>query len=98
MDKVESKRAVKAFLPPARRIVNKADPLDLLKMGATKDEYEGLVTEAARWLASDVPDFDQRLTTFVRSHYGLPPDRARMAKLAAELRVAWGRARSSGSA
>jgi hypothetical protein len=93
MDRVESKRAVKAFLPRARRVVNKVDPLDLVKMGASKDEYDDLVAEAARWLAAGVADFDQRLATFVRSHYGVPPDRARMAKLAAELRAAWGSSR-----
>jgi hypothetical protein len=93
MDRVESKRAVKAFLPRARRVVNKVDPLDLVKMGASKDEYDDLVAEAARWLAAGVADFDQRLVTFVRSHYGVPPDRARMAKLAAELRAAWGSSR-----
>jgi hypothetical protein len=93
MDRVESKRAVKAFLPRARRIVNKADPLDLVKMGASKDEYDDLVAEAASWLAAGVPDFDQRLATYVRSHYGVPADRARMTKLAAELRAAWGSSR-----
>ena len=90
MDKVESKRAVKAFMPRAKRVVNKADPLDLLKMGATKDEYDDLVAEAARWLADGVQDFEQRLATYVRSHYGVPADKARMSKLATELRAAWG--------
>jgi hypothetical protein len=89
MDKVESKRIVKAFLPRAKRVVNKVDPLDLVKMGASKDEYDDLVAEAARWLAAGVADFDQRLPTYVRSHYGLQPDRARMAQLAKELRAAW---------
>jgi hypothetical protein len=89
MDKVESKRAIKAFLPRAKRVVNKVDPLDLVKMGASKDEYDDLVAEAARWLAAGVADFDQRLATYVRSHYGLQPDRARIARLATELRAAW---------
>lgn len=93
MDRVESKRVVKAFLPRARRVVNKVDPLDLVKMGASKDEYDDLVAEAARWLAAGVADFDQRLATFVRSHYGVPPDRARMTRLAVELRAAWGSSR-----
>lgn len=89
MDKVESKKTVKAFLPRAKRVVNKVDPLDLVKMGASKDEYDDLVAEAARWLATDVANFEQRLATYVRSHYGVPPDRARIAKLATELRAAW---------
>ncbi|MEX2010617.1 MAG: hypothetical protein WEF51_00115 [Chloroflexota bacterium] len=89
MDRVESKRAVKAFLPRAKRVVNKVDPLDLVKMGASKDEYDDLVAEAARWLAAEVGDFDQRLATYVRSHYGVPPDRARIAQLGKELRAAW---------
>jgi hypothetical protein len=89
MDKVESKRATKAFLPRAKRVINKVDPLDLVKMGASKDEYDNLVAEAARWLAAGVADFDQRLSTYVRSHYGVQPDRVRMAQLAKELRAAW---------
>jgi hypothetical protein len=93
MDKVESKRTLKAFTPLAKRIVNKIDPLDLVKMGASKDEYDDLVAEAARWLAAEVPDFDQRLGTYVRSHYGVQPDRLRIAKLAAELRAAWQKSR-----
>jgi hypothetical protein len=93
MDKVESKRTVKAFTPLAKRIVNKVDPLDLVKMGASKDEYDDLVAEAARWLAAEVPDFDPRLATYVRSHYGVQPDRARIAKLATELRAAWQKSR-----
>jgi hypothetical protein len=93
MNPVEQRRVTKAFLPVARRIANKVDPLDLIKMGATKDEYDDLVAEAARWLARDVPDLDVRLAGFVRSHYGLAPDRARIAKLAAEFRAAWQGAR-----
>ncbi len=89
MNPVESKRAVKAFLPRAKRVVNKVDPLDLVKMGASKDEYDDLVAEAARWLVAGVADFDQRLATYVRSHYGLSADRAKMTRLAAELRTAW---------
>ncbi len=90
MDAVEMRRTVKAFLPRAKRVVNKADPLDLLKMGAAKDEYDDLVAQAARWLAEGVPDFEQRLSTYVRSHYGVPADKVRMSKLATELRAAWG--------
>jgi hypothetical protein len=93
MDKVESKRRTKHFLPLAKRAVNKVDPLDLVKMGASKDEYDDLVTEAARWLAAEIADFDQRLSTYVRSHYGVQPDRDKMAKLARELRAAWQSAR-----
>jgi hypothetical protein len=89
VDPVESKRRTKAFLPRAKRVVNKVDPLDLVKMGASKDEYDDLVAEAARWLVAGVADFEQRIATYVRSHYGVPADRARMAKLAAELRAAW---------
>lgn len=89
MDKVETKRALKAFLPAARRIVNKLDPLDLIKMGAPKDEYDDLVAEAARWLSRGAPDLDQKLAAFVRSHYGVPADRAAMVKLAAEFGRAW---------
>jgi len=93
MDKVESKRAIKAFMPAARRVVNRIDPLDLVNMGAPKDEYDELVWEAARWLAAGVPDVDQRLATYVRSHYGVQPDRAKIAKLATELRAAWQKSR-----
>jgi hypothetical protein len=89
MDKVESRRVSKAFLPRAKRVVNKVDPLDLVKMGASKDEYDDLVAESARWLAADVADFEQRLGTYVRSHYGVQPDRDRIARLAKELRAAW---------
>ena len=93
MDKVESKRTLKAFTPLAKRIVNKVDTLDPVKMGASKDEYDDLVAAAARWLAADVADFEQRLGTYVRSHYGVQPDRARIAKLATELRAAWQKSR-----
>jgi hypothetical protein len=93
MDRVDTKRALKAFLPAGRRIVNKIDPLDLIKMGAPKDEYDDLVAEAARWLSRDDPALDVRLAQFVRSHYQLSPDRATMAKLATELRRAWQSAR-----
>jgi hypothetical protein len=89
MDRVETKRALEAFHPRAKRVVNKVDPLDLVKMGASKDEYDDLVAEAARWLAAEVGDFEQRLGTYVRSHYGVQPDRERIAKLAKELRAAW---------
>ena len=83
----------KAFVPAARRITNKNDPLDVIKMGASKDEYDDLVAEAARWLAKDAADLDLRLAAFVRNHYGVTPDRARIAKLATELRAAWRAAR-----
>jgi hypothetical protein len=89
MDKVETKRAVKAFLAHARRVVNKVDPLDLVSMGAPKDEYDDLVAEATRWLVAGAADFDQRLATYVRSHYGVQPDPAKMARLGKELRAAW---------
>ena len=93
MNPVEQRRATKAFLPSARRIVNKIDPLDVIKMGASKDEYDDLVAEAARWLARDAPDLDLRLAAFVRTRYGIAPDKARIGKLANELRVAWRAAR-----
>jgi hypothetical protein len=93
VDPVEQRRITKAFLPAARRIANKIDPLDVIKMGASKDEYDDLVAEAARWLAKDASDVDLRLAAFVRSHYGVAPDRARIAKLATELRAAWRGAR-----
>jgi hypothetical protein len=93
VSEVETRRTVKAFLPRAKRAVNKVDPLDLVTMGASKDEYDDLVSEAARWLAAGVSDFDQRLATYVRSHYGVQPDRVRIAKLATELRAAWQKSR-----
>jgi hypothetical protein len=93
MDRIENKRALKAFLPSARRIVNKVDPLDLIKMGAPKDEYDDLVNEAARWLARGATDLDVRLAQFVRAHYQLSPNRETMVKLATELRRAWQSAR-----
>lgn len=93
MDPVEQRRVTKAFLPAARRIANKIDPLDVIKMGASKDEYDDLVAEAARWLAKDASDLDLRLAAFVRSHYGVAADRARIAKLASEFRAAWQSAR-----
>jgi hypothetical protein len=89
MDPVEQRRVTKAFLPAARRVANKVDPLDLIKMGASKDEYDDLVAEAARWLARDAADLQLRLAAFVRSRYGLAPDKARIEKLANELRTAW---------
>lgn len=93
MEKAESKRAVKAFMAQARRIVNRIDPLDLISTGAPKDEYDDLVGEAARWLARGGADLEIRLAQFVRSHYGVPPDRARISRLAAELGTAWRSAR-----
>jgi hypothetical protein len=93
VDAVEERRHRKAFLPNARRIVNKIDPLDLVKMGASKDEYEALVDHAASCLARGATDLDVQLAQFVRRHYGVPPDKARIAKLAAELRAAWQKSR-----
>lgn len=93
MDKAASKRVLKAFTPQARRIVNRIDPLDLVTVGAPKDEYDGLVVEAARWLARDAPDLAQRLEAYIKGSYGVPADRARVVKLAAELRTAWEAAR-----
>ena len=93
MDKAAGKRVLKAFTPQARRIVNRIDPLDLVKVGASKDEYDGVVAEAARLLARDAPDFAPRLEAYIRASYGLSADRARVAKLATELRAAWQAAR-----
>jgi hypothetical protein len=89
LDKAESKRIAKAFMPAARRIVNRIDPLDLVSMGATKDEYDALVAEAARSLEAGATDLEVRLAQFVRRHYQVAPDTAKVTRLATELRVAW---------
>jgi hypothetical protein len=98
MDKSEGRRALKAFTPQARRIVNKVDPLRLIQMGAPKDEYDSTVNEAARLLVHGVSDLDVRLNEFIRRQYDLTPERADMTKLAQQLRAAWDQARARGKA
>jgi hypothetical protein len=93
VDPVEQRRITKAFLPAARRIANKVDPLDLVTMGASKDEYDALVAESAKWLAQGAADVEVRLAQFIRRHYQVAPNPAKVRKLTAELAAAWRAAR-----
>jgi hypothetical protein len=96
MDKTESRRALKTFMPQATRIVNQIDPLGLIEMGAPKDEYDDVVGEAARLLVRRAPDLDVRLAEFIHRQYDLVPDRGEVATLATRLTAAWEQARSRG--
>ena len=84
----DRRRTIKTFLRDAQEIVNRNDPVGLILLGAPSDEYDCIVTEAARILNQRTPLLPG-LKEFVEPHFGVPPSDDALAAMAGELERAW---------
>ena len=88
MDPDHRARTVRNFPRLARPVV---DRVDIIGLGddLPSDEYDCIVTEASMLLASDVPDLERRLESFIKEHFGIAPYPGAVGTFARELAIAW---------